>query len=594
MTKAILLCAALLSAGQVQGPPEPKPDKAPVAHRVPTPTEAVQWAALHIQTLPPGVRPHIRYLWDHKGNIFRGKVATFVLNKAVSHASTAVRARLVDNTKNQLWFVNLRELWPEPEDYVRGHKIWESLDIRNGYFHDVVQVNKVEDVVVDRKRVSVSPYRHNGRWYDYKIKLIKEPKVVGVAQTAKYARHCDPNQTGAIEVLSQTTGSNNAIMRLDQFCVLSSTTLDGGRYYDWLNLPRNTRLAKLAKKFNDTGKLTSDEWHWVRNTQSDQAKFLALHGANEELVKSLDATNKAGLFRSNVAYKKPRRIDVFYGVGTRPANGIPIVTITHDIALGDRDPKQHPIRNLRDFDDRAREIICVRPNGMLVYALFDDFGSLQDKVPDDIAKDHIAEIPYSGELQPMLGCVRCHGPEAGYRSFRNDVLHMWRSKQKNNQGFFAFDDLDSEETVSEVLDEIEGDYKFDPRYSTVLDAARRQYAVAVKSLTGETVESMSAGLAKMYAEYYYDAVTPQVACYELGYRIEQEQYAVSLFNQILPILPKNRFGFSPEGPVIADLRAWEPDYPTGVSRFEWTQVYSAARIRTLTNEVLQLGKEEKE
>lgn len=538
------------------------------ASRRTQPAHAVAWAATDVMTLPTIARPHQRYFWDPGGDPKNGQYFAFALNKSVSQSSVPVRPALVAGTGNQLYRVDLRLLAPKPEDYSRLHTILEKMDVTEPYFHIIQTITsvkikqKIVDVDGEFVLIEVPRYQHtDGKSYTHK--WVKRNSIVSkdAVQAAVFAIHAGKEKC---QILSAATASNNPIMRMDWFVTKALTTLDGGLYYQFLNVEKNPK--------NGTA----------------QAAFLAKFGADEELVKKLDATTRGALFRSNVAGGRPRMIEMFYGVATRPAAGSNIVTMTHDIQAGDVDPKTDPIRNLLGFKDRAREIITVRKNGLLAYGLFNAEGGRVDSVPDNIAKDHTIPAPFDARLQPGISCIRCHGPHDGYQPFQNDVRHML-SRLKNAPRLNVFDDTGSNTSVSETLDKIAGMYALNEQEP--LRIARNQYALAVYRATGGLkVPEAHAGVSKMHGDYYYAGITPQIACRELGFDVSEEN-SVQLFNQILPPLPPNNLGFSPEDPIIGALRTWTPKHVISISRFQWEHVYADALTRVLAQQALEKAQE---
>lgn len=538
---------------------------------VPVPADAVTWAVRDLETIPLDARIHQRYIWDHMADINSHAAITFVLNSTVSRASIIVEPTLVPNTKNQLFRIDLRNYGPNAKDYATIHTVWESQDLLEPFFHSITFVNKVE-LVSQKVRISVPPYvADDGKTYDYKYEIQQVPKLTPVAQAATFSphlalpTHIQPIEN-SVEKLAAYTASNVPIVRFDQFLVRALTTLNGGLYYKWIG----------ADKQKVQGK-------------SDQVRFLETYGASQELSESLRADNRAALFRSSVALRKPRQVDLFFGVGVKPSQGIPLVTVTHDISIGSVDPEQHPIRNLVDFKDDAREIIVVRSNGLLDYALFNSAGVLQDDAPPDIVKDSTVPSDHASQLQPAISCIRCHGPHTGYQPIRNDVRHMMEWRDNKGLRLAILGDLgDPSKDPVDILDQLYGRYKARPEL--MLDLARTQYAATVASFSRAKVEELTEYLSARFGAYVYDPVTAQTACYELGFAVAEED-AVELYNTIVPMLPTNAQGFSPEDPIVAALRTGTKDYPVSISRFEWDQIYSDVMLRSNAWRVQALAQE---
>src|SRR5262249_22618246 len=100
-----------------------------------------------------------------------------------------------------------------------------------------------------------------------------------------------------------------------------------------------------------------------------------------------------------------------------------IGSITHDLRDRDIDVDVHPVMNLIDFKDQAREEIFVGANGLHVYAIFDGKGKLLDEAALDVVTDRTVPGNAAPKLQPALSCIACHEAEGsgGWRGVTNDV-----------------------------------------------------------------------------------------------------------------------------------------------------------------------------
>jgi hypothetical protein len=247
--------------------------------------------------------------------------------------------------------------------------------------------------------------------------------------------------------------------------------------------------------------------------------------------------------------------------------------MTHDVFDNDVDPARDPIRNLLNFQDRAREMIAERAgifgaNGMHLFVLFDSSGELQNEVPPNVAADHTIPIPHSRRLQASISCIRCHGPQEGFQPFRNEVQTML-------SGYLdVFGDVSSENAIPDQLDRLAGLYSGD--LSKPIRRGRDDYTDAVYRATGGMqVPEASLLVSNIYQEYVYDTVDAQKACLELGFVVPKFQ-ASYYFNQILPPLSPDVLGISPEDPIIGALKAG-----LSVNRFQWEQVYPDAAFRAM-------------
>ena len=491
-----------------------------------------------------------RYVWIDDGSKRDGSAVMWAMNAAMSRSTTIVHPELLSGGRVQRW--DMRRLAPDDDDLLELLELWDSKFLPiEPYFHVTLFENEKR---TERVKITVPRYRARNpdgtiTWYDWKW----EDREIPASGTVRdWSLHVGKNLALS---LSQFTESEVPIVRHDWLLNYLLSTLDGGLYYEFRGIKRNP-----SNPTNGNGATT--------NTAQDA--FLASLGASVSQVAALRSDERAAIFRSGVSGKE-RRIDVFYGVGVRPSQGIPLVTLTHDIFDEDRDPNRSPIYNLLDFEDRAVEAIGLLPNGLQVYALFNDRGELQDSVPDNIAIDHT--IPASvgtARLQPGISCIRCHGPHDGYQPFQNDVQTLLAGTLD------VFDDAgDPRLGVDDALDRLAGLYSGD--LSEPIRQARNGYSLATyRASGGMTVPQVSLAVSEVYQRYAYDQVTTAQACRDLGYVVEEGPEAVRRFQELLPHLPANLDGIALEDPIIGALRVGMP-----VSRKNWEHVFADASVRSI-------------
>jgi uncharacterized protein YkwD len=440
---AVLACATIRAADELPGKP------------VTTAAEAVGWALADLATIPEQDRPFVRYAWVPPwGNDKWVAAMDFAVNTAASQSSVIQLGTPIANG----WMLryDLRRLAPKRQQLDTLRSVWDGLASQDPFFH--------------------------------------VPTVVSGNQAIIIAPHLAQQEAVALAGMSLSTG---AIFRVDFLLTKMLSTLEGGKYYDFLQVQRQ------AKKENST----------------PQAEWLETLGVFEETTQNLSSDQRSAILRSNVT-GKPRRIDAFYGLG-RGAN---LVTITHDTADEDVAAAQHPIRNLIKFDDRAREIIVRRPNGTHAFVLTNDAGEFQDAAPDNVVRDFTVPPPHTSRLQPAISCIRCHGPHDGYQPFGNDVAKILSTQLD----VFA-DTSSKEESRESVVDRLAG------LYAGQLDApdgpigrGRRDYGATCYKIaregTYQDIPSIAAALSDtvstVFASYRYDVVTPDRACLELGLEVE--------------------------------------------------------------------------
>jgi len=493
----------------------------------PTPLDAVTLAFTDVSSLPEEDRCFQRYIWNPTDSITAVKQNAYSVNLAVSKSTVLVKPRSVAGGQLVRW--DLRLLAPRKDDIAKLIELWDGLASKDPYFH-VHQINQ---------KVTVDPYpADDGKTYDYKY-------VTGSA----FGAHT--NLTTAV-MLQGLTKSNNPVMRYDWFEKQILSTIDGGKYYDFLGIERNPK------------------------GRTAQEAFLESLGIDEAKSQAIRADQRAAIFRSGVT-GKPRRVDIFRGLGGRSGTGF--VSITHDLADADVDPKVHPIRNLLDFKDTAREIIAERNNGLHAFALFNGKGELQDEVPPNIAVDRTIPAPHTMRLQSAISCIRCHGFDGsdGLKPFDNDVQKLLSNRLD------VFGDVKSKEFTSDVLDRLAGLYAGDLRKP--ISRAKDDYAESIFKITeGMSVKEAADALGDSFSKYTYDMVSPEKAALELGFKVKKDD-AAKLLQEVLPQLKADESGISPEDPIIGALK-------TGLSinRVEWEQIYADCAIRSMDSLAKLRGK----
>ena len=264
------------------------------------------------------------------------------------------------------------------------------------------------------------------------------------------------------------------------------------------------------------------------------------------------------------------------------------------------DAANSPIRNLIDFEFAAQEAIGERPNGMLVWALFNAAGVLQLSAPDNVVVDRTIPAPYCVRLHCCISCIRCHGPQRGHMSIGNDVEKL------TAHGVDVLDDLASGDELDDLLDRLVGEYRFDPSEPTsraALVRSRDDFSDAIYRATagiirpglplnqvyqfprGMTAAEACGHMGTLYNEYTYAWVTPKIALQELGYDVGTEKEALELIRQVIPAIGPDKFGLTLLDPTIAAVRIGIP-----VPRASWELVVFDAYLRSvITAPAIQAG-----
>jgi len=505
------------------------------------PEDVTQMAAADIlRNVSAADRPFQRYIWLQHGTREEFGAVSYVLNTAVSHASVGMTPRVVCGGHAIRY--DTRMWLPDAKSFANFIQLMENEYVdADPWFH--------ADVVVagELKKVKVPAYTHtDGKRYT--MKWVRQE-----VRARDFALHC---RTDATLLLAVQTRSKTPIVHSVHFLSMAMRQLDGGLYYQLRQVERNptSGTAKQA--------------------------YLSRFGADEEKAFAANTQERSAVLRSKIT-GKPRWGSFFFGTQTRPSVGIPLVTITHDITNAQRrEADKNALRNLLSRFDGAQEVIVVNERGFLEAALFNDAGALQDFVPEDVGGDHTIPAPHTNQLEPIISCIRCHAPNEGFQPFPNIVQQMTKTLVQGKYRYNIFDDSDSELDPVETLDRLRSLWSGD--LNNPLRQARDMHNRAVFMTTkGQRSKDVMTAVATFYNQYNYELVTPQTACFDLGYIVD-EANAVDLFNKIVPPLPANRLGVRPEDPYIHALRSWLPDSPVGITREDWEEVLPDAlqRVRT--------------
>lgn len=591
MGKLFLSMALVMQTGAIAEKPGPTDVK-----RAGVPMDAAALALEDLSRADPHHALYYRYVWVPSNDPGDAAVVDVAMNTAVSKSPLLLKGVRLDG--NQLLRYDLRLLAPQEADLKRLIELWSRFEKDEPYFLVNSGVEVVGDVIVigtagaevmtasetlgtvesgaEFDLVAEHTDR-NGQWF--KIRYQGREAYVSQAEARKKAedhksvekRILGPHVGQDAVAIVQATECQVPIVRADYFVRKTISTLDGGLYYEFRGIEKSP------------DKNISDIEHFLKE----------FTGVTELDIAKLRSDQKVAMFRSQVT-GKPRAVVMFAGAQGRISVNQGLVMITQDMRDADVDPQADPMLNLLKFKFPAIELFAELQNGMLAYALYtgdingdgkydaaQGEGELVRSAPDDIAADHNIPAPHTKRLQPAISCIRCHivkrgetEPE-GWIDMQNDVAVMLKSRldvfgEKRD----GFPDQDT-------IDRLAGLYAGD--LSKPLRRARDDLAEAMLRLTGNpgddtgSVVTQSHGdLVKMYHAYWYDLVTPEVACRELGFAVDTNQAAVTLLKKLLPPLPPDEIGISPEDPRMGALKAG-----VSINRLQWEQVYADAALRTI-------------
>lgn len=499
---------------------------------------AIALALADVRTLPKHDRAYQRYIWIPDGKVESLQEVSLTLNY-ISRATTIIRPTPV---AGQLARVDVRHYAPRDSDRDEWMGTWynftfdprfsllltkDTLKFSQGLIVNVPDFKDGEDVI-----------------------KVPSPHLDQVA----YAN------------LVNETASQAPIVSHRYFIVRALSaiqdkgaykTIYGGLYYDFVGIKTG------AKKGTDEDAMF--EQLGVGDVQS------GLTAA--KIFEKLRSDQRVAVFRSNIT-GRPRRADFVRTLASR--DGQSIVSVTHDIKQQSIDVGVHPVMNLLDFKDDARELIAEKTNGLHLFALFDGNGKRQDEAPPDVAVDHTIPAPHSTRLQPAIGCIRCHAPDSGWRAVHNDAKKL----------LGGLLDVFPTRKADEV-DRLAGLYSGDVE-SRLLPRARDDYNSAILRATGPFKASKrnQADIAKLSAErlsntwkvYWFDLVDASRALDELGVKHDPKK-AVETLRKLIPpakVIEVDGVGapYVPEDPRIGALLVG-----LSVNRSDWDLVYSFVATR---------------
>ena len=326
------------------------------------------------------------------------------------------------------------------------------------------------------------------------------------------------------------------VVRADWIIVKSLTSIEGGRYLE------------------------------LRGIEGNEAQVLSRFGVFEQQSVEVEGDRRVGMFRSNVTGKARSVLALNTLIGR--------AWITEDLFDEDVNEDNHPIYNLLDNPYRGREIIIEMSNGLHLFLITDDKGTILREAPPNLVTDHRVPAPNTKRLQGgAISCIRCHGDEAGLKSCANDVATIL-SGPIRLQGDQAF--------IDSIITRYSG-RKFDR--SILL--GREDYESAVDTVTNGRLDAAGVAdlLSDIYAQYRYDMVTVDRALKELGFDIKAEGFTG---REVLREILEFDVGITPfailEDPAIAALSQGVPIRRVDYERIHSRLAYRTARIRSSIQE----------
>jgi len=555
--------------GLAASPSASGPDGArakPAVRRVSTPSDAVLTALADAERLSPFEARFVRYLWLPGGTVQELKDAALSLN-IVSRATVPLRLPPVAGLL--LARVDLRQFAPRQQDLEDWLRLWE--DFQFDPFFALLVTRDTLNLLTPAVRARVAESRLS------RDRTLLGALVAGHARAAETLRFTSPGvDARALARLGLLTGSQAPVVAAPYFQARVLTTIKdkglyallfGGRYYEFAGIQK---AADVKGKEEATDEDLFFERLGIGNIAA---------GVNAaQFFETLRSDQRLAMFRSGVT-GKPRRVDLFHTPSGRET--VSWGAITHDVRDQDIDVGSHPVLNLLNAVDQAREAIFDRVNGTHIYALFDGQGKLLDEAGADVAVDRTVPAPHAPRLQCALSCMACHETEGsdGWKSMTNEVKQLLGGKYTKLD---VFGDLSQRDRLlTDPLDRLAGLYAGD--FSKNLRRARDDYAETVLKITGPWPESKDqvdvvkiavSHLVTSTRGYQYDLVDAQRALRELGWEVPRDQ-ATAFLGTLLPPDERSAVGaILPEDPRLAALKEG-----LGIPRADWALVYSFAAER---------------
>ena len=459
----------------------------PVAPPSPNPVWAIGAAIEDAKPMDHTVRATTRWIWVRGGDRETLAVLTFVVNEVLNRTNVAVSPLLEPvgpmtvREGGRLVRLNLASLAGNEAELANLLSTWDKLVLAEPDFSaDIPNVTVVEEIINPDKRIQV-----NGKWF--RGQKVKTKKVEQIRAVSPYV-----HDQGV--ALQQLCGSAAGIVEARALIKLATTTLEGGLYYEFRGIPADITLAG-----------------YLRRVGVAEAHAAAFDPPSKAV--SSDTIDKAVVLKSNVTGKE-RMIVLMPTTGMRPTAGRGLAAITLDAFDENRDPAASAVRNLVNLKADGFELIVTTENGGREYTLWNAAGKLVRVAPPNLVSDDDIPRPHTKNLQPGLSCIRCHGPEDGWKGFVNAVPVI------------------QESGINVLIDEagvpastLHGMYEGD--WFGILGPftqSRAQYADSLLKSTGwipqqensSTAIEVTGLYAKIYGSYVYDELGALQVCQELG------------------------------------------------------------------------------
>jgi hypothetical protein len=564
-TLILLPALGVLVGGHPPSQPTSKQEQLPPYFSV---NDALQAAWQDLQGLPAADHPFIRYLWMPQGLPHQRKVLSLTIN-IVSRASVLRRPTIC--AQGHLARIDLRHYAPREKDLKDWLRIWEdfqfdpwlslfitkdTLGRLQALGQNVDDLFTLEGAVHGIKGHACAPQEKNDKQEIVVIRL-DLPYVDG--RTLARLRAATLSQAPLVSAVYFQLRALTTIKDKGLYAVLW-----GGRYYDLVGIQKAEELYDYAEENN----VTDQDVFFEKLGLGNVVKKLRA----EDILNEQRSDQRVVLLRSNVT-GKPRRADFFHTLAARDT--LSWGSITHDLRDQDIDINGHPLLNLLQAQDQAREAIFDRANGTHIYALFDGQGKLLDEATIEVVADHTIPAPHTPRLQCALSCIACHETDGsdGWKAIPNELATLVHGQKGSIDILTDVSNLKA--SLSDTLDRLAGLYAGSIDRS--LERARDDYARTVLLATGpwpeagdqtKVVAHATSALVREVRQYQYGQIGAEQALKELGIQVSAEE-ALPTFRKLLRPDMRARFGNVVwEDPRIAALREG-----LQLSRSDWSLIY---------------------
>jgi hypothetical protein len=288
--------------------------------------------------------------------------------------------------------------------------------------------------------------------------------------------------------------------RYDWLIKQGGTSADGGSYYAFRGLvPGKTKLAD----------------------------YLAERGVPLERIRQHNSFNR--LVTISKVTGKARGIEMYESSDVPPSEGPSIVVVTQDIFDDQTDPGFDAFLSLRNSKSQGQESLAKLRNGAIECTLWNGDGILVSEAPPNLVRDSLIPEPFTDRLQPMISCIRCHGPNGLWQPATNQVKQLLDGRLRVLGDVTINNDQKQFEAIRQIQ------FLYGARQSQldkVLGDARDSFDTFTFVTGGLTAKDVCEAMTLAYNNYEYKYLDAASACDELG--VDPDGDPIAVLTKILP------------------------------------------------------------